>query len=154
MLLAYGCQWSHLGWVFTDLLWGVACFVAVNRVVQWDQQGRFGTHLAARWLAAVGLYSYSLYLIHEPVLHSLGHPLVQVLPWWIVRPAVLVAAVWLAKKFYQWFELPAIRWSRGGERKPAPPGAAPTILSAGLPAPQGRGTAAPAPHQPRSGGLP
>jgi peptidoglycan/LPS O-acetylase OafA/YrhL len=46
---------------------GVACFVLLNRWLRAEAGGRFDGR-AVRWLAAVGVMSYSLYLTHSPVL--------------------------------------------------------------------------------------
>jgi peptidoglycan/LPS O-acetylase OafA/YrhL len=47
-----------------DLLFGVAFFIVVN----WAASQRLGATRATAWLAAVGVFSYSLYLTHEPVM--------------------------------------------------------------------------------------
>jgi peptidoglycan/LPS O-acetylase OafA/YrhL len=111
-IAALGCQWSHLGWVFTDALWGIACFIVVNRVVRADQEGTLHRLRGIGALAGVGLFSYSLYLIHEPLLHMIGHPLVQVMPWPIARVLAMIVAVPLAWLFYRALEVPAMNWSR------------------------------------------
>lgn len=112
-VLALACQWSHWGWVFTDPLWGVACWVVVNVVVRCEQEGRLRVSGLIAPLAKLGLFSYSLYLIHEPLIHVLGRPLMQVMPWPFARVLAMGIIIWLAYKFYLWVEIPAMAWSRG-----------------------------------------
>lgn len=52
---------------FSEPVFGVACFVILNRWVKADKEGRFGGRLVV-WLSACGLVSYSLYLTHIPAL--------------------------------------------------------------------------------------
>jgi peptidoglycan/LPS O-acetylase OafA/YrhL len=61
-------------------LWGLTFFGLVIRAV--DQEVRVGwsTHRLARWLGGVGVFSYSLYLIHYLVRSVLKQFLIRVFP--------------------------------------------------------------------------
>ncbi len=61
-----------------------------------------------RALAAVGTFSYSLYLIHEPLLHVLQPIALKFVPSVVALPLTTP----IATLFYRLFEEPAIRWSR------------------------------------------
>jgi peptidoglycan/LPS O-acetylase OafA/YrhL len=76
-LLAYVQETSKLTWyvhdgvwLLTHPLWGIGLFIVVNRVVAAELTGRLLQHAPRfwRWSAAVGLFSYSLYLTHELVM--------------------------------------------------------------------------------------
>jgi peptidoglycan/LPS O-acetylase OafA/YrhL len=49
------------------LAWGMTFFTLVNAVVAREQQGRWSRGPAARWFAGLGVFAYSLYLIHHPL---------------------------------------------------------------------------------------
>jgi peptidoglycan/LPS O-acetylase OafA/YrhL len=49
------------------LLWGVAFFTLLNYCVRTESAERWPNGAFFRWLARVGIFSYSLYLIHYPV---------------------------------------------------------------------------------------
>jgi peptidoglycan/LPS O-acetylase OafA/YrhL len=49
------------------LLWGLTFFVLVNACVERERRGGWSGRLPVRWLAAVGVFSYSLYLVNLPV---------------------------------------------------------------------------------------
>ncbi len=75
-------------WLITHPVWGLAFFCLLNHFVHaetdWQKRAR-----EPRWvgvLAAVGLFSYSLYLTHELVL-------MQMYQFWIMRQAWLVIAL-------------------------------------------------------------
>jgi len=51
----------------SDLVFAVGCFALLLRLIRAERQGGL-TSPAARWTARLGLISYSLYLIHMPVL--------------------------------------------------------------------------------------
>lgn len=134
---ALACQWSRAGWLFTDLLWGVAFFVLVNRTAVSEASGLLRGHRLVAALGWVGTFSYSLYLVHQPLLRVLQALLARVASWpgasaidmiravpppWAVLLLVLLVMVALpigvalvvlpAWLFHRVFELPAIRWSQ------------------------------------------
>jgi peptidoglycan/LPS O-acetylase OafA/YrhL len=47
-------------------LWGLTFFVLLNAAVKREVSGRWPAARALHWLAGVGVFSYSLYLIHIP----------------------------------------------------------------------------------------
>jgi peptidoglycan/LPS O-acetylase OafA/YrhL len=66
---AYG--WFHkTAWIAAEPLWGVAFFVCVNALVRKEAQWRrrATTPAIVRYSAAIGLFSYSLYLTHQLII--------------------------------------------------------------------------------------
>ena len=53
--------------VVSPVFWGLAFFTVLNSAVARERAGRWPTAFPARWLAGVGLFSYSLYLVHNPI---------------------------------------------------------------------------------------
>jgi peptidoglycan/LPS O-acetylase OafA/YrhL len=62
-------------WLFLHPLWGLGFFVLLNRFVLAESRWRaaFRTPLLIKGLAAIGLFSYSLYLTHELVVMESYH---------------------------------------------------------------------------------
>ena len=101
-----------------DTLAACAFFVALNAVLARERAPRAAS-APWRWLAAVGVFSYSLYLTHAPVvyaaktvairagLHEDG--LAQTLLMVLIRVAAALAVAWV---LYVIVERPAIRASR------------------------------------------
>lgn len=52
---------------FSPSLWGMAFFTLLNAGLWAEQRGHWPQTRLVRWLEGVGLFSYSLYLIHHPV---------------------------------------------------------------------------------------
>jgi len=57
---------AHAPWLAVPL-WGVTFFGVVNRLVSVEGAGRWPRTRVVDWLAGLGLFSYSLYLVHFPV---------------------------------------------------------------------------------------
>lgn len=116
---AAGCQWFRLGNVFADLCWGIAAFVLLNRTIHAERERAFGPRPGIRLLAWIGSWSYSLYLIHVPIL-VLGHylllPLIPGLPGLVLCLGLAFIGCY---PFYRLIEVPALRWSRAAV-KPHP----------------------------------
>jgi peptidoglycan/LPS O-acetylase OafA/YrhL len=95
-------------WFSADVVWGLAFFVALNLAVRRQRDPR-APSIAGSALAAVGLFSYSLYLTHE-IVTSYGWS--RIAPIFAGAPSVLViaaltfASVVLAKAFFLLFERP------------------------------------------------
>jgi len=79
-------RWCYAGWLIplwiaaailsarysvlvllTPCLWGMTFFTVLNYCVRLEVTGYWPTHWLIRWLSRVGIFSYSLYLIHNPV---------------------------------------------------------------------------------------
>jgi peptidoglycan/LPS O-acetylase OafA/YrhL len=62
-------------WLFLHPLWGLGFFVLLNRFVLVESRWRLSLHipLLIKTLAAIGLFSYSLYLTHELVVMESYH---------------------------------------------------------------------------------
>jgi peptidoglycan/LPS O-acetylase OafA/YrhL len=123
-VLAMLSQLSVAGWVFTDPLWGIAFFVMVNRVVDSEARGYFGSKPWHRTFALAGVWSYSLYLVHYPLVNLFQSMLLKVLPWTIAIPAGIPCALPFAWLFYRFIEAPSIHWARNV--KPATTSCLPT----------------------------
>ena len=101
-------------WLLGDVLWGLAFFVVLNATVLIERE-RPG--VAGRWLAGVGLYSYSLYLTHEIItfhgwralVRAVGVPPMSSL---VLIPLLAAASLVLARMFFAVFERPFLSPSR------------------------------------------
>ena len=77
-------RWCRLGWLtpvwffagklseryfplLSPILWGMTFFTLLNYCVSREKAGRWLQHPVASWLTRMGIYSYSVYLIHIPV---------------------------------------------------------------------------------------
>ena len=109
-----------LAWMLMHPLWGLGFFILVNRVVHAEQRSlsslrepRVFARMAGRLVAAlafVGVFSYSLYLMHELVIME---------SWWFVSPnlppilntlfVVVPATIAFAWVFYRFCEKPYMR---------------------------------------------
>jgi peptidoglycan/LPS O-acetylase OafA/YrhL len=75
-------------WLLSHPLWGAAFFCLLNHFVhaESDWQARMREPRWATVLASVGLFSYSLYLVHEAIL-------MQMWRFWILRQSWLVTSL-------------------------------------------------------------
>lgn len=107
-------------WLVSDVLWGLGFFVLVNTVVLLEDR----VSGSARWLAGVGLYSYSLYLTHELVTQHAWRYLLNRLPQIGNLPSLVSLAILagcslvLAKLFFLVFERPYLFRARPGTDLP------------------------------------
>jgi peptidoglycan/LPS O-acetylase OafA/YrhL len=53
--------------LFSPLLWGLTFFTLLNFCLKVERSNRWPKLTVIRWLSGVGLFSYSLYLVHNPV---------------------------------------------------------------------------------------
>ncbi len=87
---------ERFGGIIVPLLWGMGFFTLMNHCIDAEKSGRPTGGLLTRWLAKVGLFSYSLYLIHLPVRSSLksllGHSVASVGPIGYCVAALAMAA--------------------------------------------------------------
>ena len=100
-------------WLFGDVFWAIAFFILINVTIRMESQGagRFG-----RWLAGVGLYSYSLYLTHE-IITVYGWTQIAWhrpfdTPSLVLLPLVVGAAMVLGRMFFTVFERPFMSAAR------------------------------------------
>jgi peptidoglycan/LPS O-acetylase OafA/YrhL len=110
LLAALLSQWSRTGWVLTDLCWGVVCFVVVHRALRAEAEGKWRGWWVGP-LERLGQASYSLYLIHVPLLLLLAGPLGK-LPLPLAVPTALLSCVAVSLLFFRLCEQPAMRWAR------------------------------------------
>jgi len=101
-------------WLIGDVLWGLAFFIVINATVLIERE-RPG--VAGRWLAGVGLYSYSLYLTHEIITFHGWRALVRVvgvppMSSLVLIPVLAAASLVLARMFFVVFERPFLSPSR------------------------------------------
>lgn len=57
--------------VLDDVLFSAAFFVLINALADWERAGRLGNGAVVRVLAVTGLWSYSIYLTHDPVIAAM-----------------------------------------------------------------------------------
>ena len=83
--------------VATPVLWGLAFFTMLNAAVARERAGAWPATRLTRWLAYVGIFSYSLYLVHIPVRVVMRQVLARVPligdPWVYALSGALVVAV-------------------------------------------------------------
>jgi peptidoglycan/LPS O-acetylase OafA/YrhL len=133
------CIYFKVYWL-TPVLWGMTFFTLVNYCVAREHQGRWPVNGIARRVAGVGIFSYSLYLIHYPVLRVLqkveitarqklqlpeslaASPLYQ-LAVWAVLVVMAIGAGWV---FFMLVE----RWFLNRESVPSGPGTRQAATSA------------------------
>ena len=87
-------------WLGQALAYGslqVAFFILVNAVIRQERQQGSSQRLLVRGLAQVGLFSYSLYLLHVPVIEACKHfwPIDSVLGRYLVLLPGCILAGWL-----------------------------------------------------------
>jgi peptidoglycan/LPS O-acetylase OafA/YrhL len=107
-------------WLVVHPLWGLGFFIVVNRAAAAERAWRAANRVprAVAAFAAVGLFSYSLYLTHELILKHLAKYLSALYQWprsttLLVSFFVLSAAsVLFAWVFFWLFEKPFITWAQ------------------------------------------
>ena len=113
LIAAVAASYHPVGWVITDLAWGVGFFVMLNWAVH--REVRATTPLTIPWhaLASVGVISYSLYLVHVPILRfakllafNLGYREAGAVVAEIIAMALSLPAAWF---FFVLFERPFLR---------------------------------------------
>jgi peptidoglycan/LPS O-acetylase OafA/YrhL len=100
LVLFWGvAAWGSQRWFepLAPLLWGLVFFTLLNALVHREIEGRWPRHAWLQWLERVGLFSYSLYLVHHPVRGLVKHVLERAftgrsLPVYLVGLSAVVAA--------------------------------------------------------------
>ena len=135
--------------VAAPILWGLTFMLVLATCLGLERAGRWPGNRFTAWLATVGVFSYSLYLVHLPLISSMRY----VLSRWIMRDdpaiylttaALIVMAGYVAGRvFFAVVEQRFIKypWSRPEDR--VTPIAEPAII----PMPQ---PPTPAPAHPRA----
>ena len=112
---------NDLIWFGAEVVWGAGFFVLVNWAVAREQRGELLVRwpAAIKWLAGVGLFSYSLYLTHEivewhawPVVARWLEDSGRLLPHVVVAALLLAACLAFARAFFEVFEKPFLSRSR------------------------------------------
>jgi peptidoglycan/LPS O-acetylase OafA/YrhL len=124
--------WHYGLYVLKEPLYGVAFALIVlvaldgEAAVEQEDVGTTGSRLG-RWLAGVGVYSYSLYLLHRPVQMAF-EPLAREVATWpsvvrngipsslLIMAATTPVVLWAARVFYRWVEKPCIAVAQGAGR--------------------------------------
>jgi peptidoglycan/LPS O-acetylase OafA/YrhL len=109
LLMAAPALFHPFGWVFNDLLFGLGYFIWLNHLCRWEKErpNDLSTHSLMAPLAGIGLWSYSLYLLHAPVMTS-AHNLLATVPL-VNRPAFhavvpLAVALLVGRLFFRGVE--------------------------------------------------
>jgi len=116
---SYFRSWFYLyvailiaGLIYQRDIFGVACCVTALTLFITALTGRIATAMNWRWVQFLGLISYSLYLIHNPITGAIfhagfiltGHSIEAEALWWAVSLLVSTGA---ATIFYFVMELPS-----------------------------------------------
>ena len=119
LVLYYFAPFFYSGptpYVLADLWTGTCCFLAVVGVSglleKWS--------LAAKWIGLVGLFSYGVYLIHQPYVIWLGLRIRELPPWAFLAicvPVLIALSAWGI--FLEKFADSALVKLRSFKRKPA-----------------------------------
>lgn len=96
--------------MLTTLLWALTFFSLINFCIEAEKTYRLSERKVFVWLANVGLFSYSLYLVHYPVimiLRELSGAVSRPSSAWValsVIPVKIVACFYVAKLFFRFVE--------------------------------------------------
>ena len=90
------------------LCWGMCFFTLLNAFVQREKAGTWPSNRLVDRLSGVGIFSYSLYLVHQPARHVLKYGFrwmaqTQTAPYYLLVVAVLAVGGYWAGRIY--FEL-------------------------------------------------
>ncbi len=124
---AIACSYHPHLWLLREPLWGLTFFTCINCVVSREQTRRAADqhrpNVLWRTLAGVGVFSYSIYLIHAPLLHvvklaayNFGWGALTLLG---ARLAAMGAILIAAYGFYRLFEQPFLHDAT--QKRPATP---------------------------------
>lgn len=111
-VFAYSPRLYEVLWFLTPPLWGLTFFCIINYFVhaerEWVRKDAIPSYI--KGFATVGLFSYSLYLIHEWVLLQAYHFEIVRAPWLVITLFVTIPlAVACAWVFFLFAEKPFIR---------------------------------------------
>lgn len=128
LLWAITAQWSRAHFSALEPLgWGMVFFTLVNCCVRSETEGRWPKARVVRWLSSVGVFSYSLYLVHYPVRALvklvLGSYAATTNPWLYLgcMALIAIAGYWAARAFFALVESRFLgRSTRGGAWPVAP----------------------------------
>ena len=103
------------GALFDDAAWGIAFAALV--LVGSRSAGPTGRFLSHPLLAGIGIFSYSVYLIHQPIIMGIGdrlkrHPMPNALHWFIVIFILIPALVGMGYVYHLLFEKPFMSSSK------------------------------------------
>ena len=117
--IAAACLWIIAGalilspgptvYRYFDFTWGIGAILLLMLTVGSVRANRTLSAKAPVWLGRV---SYSLYLVHLPLLIGAVHLADGVLPLWLTIPAVIVASLLIAEAMHRAVEMPSIRLGR------------------------------------------
>ena len=98
---------------YYDFIWGAG---AVTLIAMTVGSARADRLLSAAPLVWLGRVSYSLYLIHVPLLIAAVHVTYGVVPLWVTIPAVIPLSLACADLMHRGVEVPSIRLGRRAAR--------------------------------------
>jgi peptidoglycan/LPS O-acetylase OafA/YrhL len=97
---------DHYFDLLSPFLWGLGFFTMLNFFIEREKTGTMANRLWVRWLSGVGVFSYSLYLIHNPVravVKQLLQPLLHsdsLLVFLLITALITAAGYFAAKLFF------------------------------------------------------
>lgn len=97
--------------LWSPLAWGLTFFTLLNACVDLEKKKRWPEARLVKWLSGVGVFSYSLYLVHNPIRAVMK----QALPFFrdttnpyilvfVIAPLVIVCSYFAAKLFFRLVE--------------------------------------------------
>ncbi len=111
---------SAVAWVIEDLTFGGGCFALVMAVTT-REKGQVGAFTHRFWMAVgrIGVWSYSIYLIHLLVMTPVKHALLKLgMDPTLVFVARIVIPIAVAAVFFRYIELPWHKRARQVGRRP------------------------------------
>lgn len=96
--------------VLSPLLWGITFFTLLNFCARLEKEKRWVVNKITAWLSGVGLFSYSLYLVHYPVRgivkQALGNFTLTNNPWIYILNALTtaIAGYYAGRVIFVWVE--------------------------------------------------
>lgn len=94
--------------IFSSLLWGLTFFTLINYCVRLERKEKWPRHAFMAWMSGVGVFSYSLYLVHNPAMRIVEQLVkapaaTATSPWiYLAYELFLVACCFGAGKLFFW----------------------------------------------------
>jgi peptidoglycan/LPS O-acetylase OafA/YrhL len=136
-------RWHYGLYTILEPTYGVAFALLLCAALRRERDGQASA--IGRYLAGVGIYSYSLYLLHRPIQLAF-EPLARHVATWplvvehglpsslVIMAAATPVVIWASRLFYRYCEAPSVARSQRAKRASLPvdaePGPEPGIIAA------------------------
>jgi peptidoglycan/LPS O-acetylase OafA/YrhL len=119
-------RWHYGLYAILEPIYGVAFALLLGAALRREPDGEASA--IGRYLAGVGIYSYSLYLLHRPIQLAF-EPLARHVATWplvvehglpsslLIMTAATLVVVWASRLFYRYCEAPSVARSRRAKRR-------------------------------------